>query len=158
MNRWCDCEREAPELAALVRCRFEATGLGFLATLRADGSPRLSGIEPWFVDDDVWLAMMPEARKRDDLTRDPRLALHSASIDKDVVAGDAKLTGSARDVTGAAREPFLALIEERTGDRHDEAAVFRVALREVSFLRPAGDHLEITVWTPGGPARTVDKY
>src|ERR687886_3125309 len=95
MAAWKDVASSAPELAALVRARFEATGLGLLATLRRDGSPRISGIEPLFTDDELWLGMMPESRKADDLLRDPRFALHSATEDKQVTHGDARLSGRA---------------------------------------------------------------
>src|SRR5919199_5659869 len=93
MTSWSDVVSAAPELAALVRARFEATGLGLLATLRRDGSPRISGIEPLFALGELWLGMMPGSRKATDLLRDPRFALHSATVDKQVSAGDAKLAG-----------------------------------------------------------------
>src|ERR687886_2491054 len=95
MPAWKDVASAAPELAALVRARFEATGLGLLATLRRDGSPRISGIEPLFTDDELWLGMMPDSRKATDLVRDARFALHSATVDKQVTQGDAKIGGRA---------------------------------------------------------------
>src|ERR671926_222591 len=95
MPNWKEVAAAAPELAALVRARFEATGLGLLATLRRDGSPRISGIEPLFTDDELWLGMMPDSRKATDLLRDPRFALHSATVDKQVTEGDARLSGQA---------------------------------------------------------------
>src|SRR5690349_13866837 len=93
MATWLEFTEAAPELASRVRGRFEATGLGFLATLRRDGSPRLTGVEPLFALDEVWLGMMPGSRKALDLRRDPRLALHNASTDKEVRDGDARITG-----------------------------------------------------------------
>src|SRR5919205_2769551 len=95
MASWSGVTSAAPELAALVRARFEATGLGLLATLRRDGSPRISGIEPLFTDAELWLGMMPGSRKAADLLRDPRFALHNATVDKQVTHGDAKLSGRA---------------------------------------------------------------
>ncbi len=95
MTTWDEITAAAPELAAKVRARFEATGLGFIATLRKDGSPRISGIEPLFAEGELWLGMMDGSLKAHDLLRDPRLALHSASEDKQVTNGDAKVTGRA---------------------------------------------------------------
>src|SRR5919198_1030257 len=95
MASWSSVTSAAPELAKTVRARFEATGLGLLATLRRDGSPRISGIEPLFTADDLWLGMMPGSRKASDLVRDPRFALHSATVDKQVTQGDAKVGGRA---------------------------------------------------------------
>ena len=92
---WSDVVIAAPELAAAVQARFDAHGLGLLATLRRDGSPRISGIEPLFALGEVWLGMMPESRKALDLLRDPRFALHNATVDKAVTEGDAKLAGRA---------------------------------------------------------------
>jgi hypothetical protein len=69
---WSEVEAAAPELAERVKERFAATGLGLLATLRADGSPRISGIEPLFALDELWLGMMDGSRKATDLLRPPR--------------------------------------------------------------------------------------
>ena len=66
-----------------------------LATLRRDGSPRISGIEVTFADGQLWLGMMPDSRKALDLQRDPRFALHSAPLDADLKDGDAKISGRA---------------------------------------------------------------
>ena len=63
MASWSQVEAAAPELAERVKERFDATGLGLLATLRTDGSPRISGIEPLFALDELWLGMMHGSRK-----------------------------------------------------------------------------------------------
>ena len=81
MASWNDVTTEAPELAKRVQSRFAANKEVVLATLRKDGSPRISGIETMFVLDELWLGMMPESLKALDLQRDPRLALHSAPQD-----------------------------------------------------------------------------
>jgi hypothetical protein len=52
-----------------------------LATVRADGSPRISGLEAKFIEEDLLFGSMPGSRKGADLLRDPRFALHSGSID-----------------------------------------------------------------------------
>lgn len=161
MPSWSDIAAQAPELASAVRRRFESVGLGFLATLRANGSPRLSGIEPLFSDDEVWLAMMTDSRKGADLRRDPRLALHSASADKDVAQGDAKLTGRAHLVEGDDDlERFRRAFATATGDEPPDGPMdlFRIDVTELSFLRPAGDHLVIDWWAEGGPPQSVKRY
>src|SRR4051794_36207099 len=84
MPTWTEVTSAAPELAAVVQGRFDAHGLALLATVRRDGAPRISGIEPLFALDEVWLGMMDHSRKAQDLLRDPRLALHSATVDKQV--------------------------------------------------------------------------
>ena len=102
MASWSEIEAAAPELAARARATFDAHRHKVLATLRRDGSPRISGIEASFTDGELWLGMMPGSRKALDLRRDSRMALHSASVDPpdDPAAwpGDAKLSGRAVDV------------------------------------------------------------
>src|SRR5207248_11650375 len=96
---WNDVRKAAPDLSAAVQRRFDAHIHKTLATLRADGSPRISGQEASFRDGELWLGMMPDSRKAQDLLRDPRLALHSATVDPDMAGGDAKLSGQAAEVT-----------------------------------------------------------
>ena len=64
MSSWGQVVEVAPDLAASVQARFEAYGLALLATLRRDGSPRISGVEPLFAHDDLWIGMMPELAAR----------------------------------------------------------------------------------------------
>ena len=99
MATFADVESEEPEFAARVRAAFDAHAHKFLATLRADGSPRISGIEMDFVAGEPWLAGMPGSVKFTDLRRDPRFALHSGSPEPDAFAADAKLSGRATQVT-----------------------------------------------------------
>lgn len=160
MATWSDVTAAAPDLADKVKARFEATGLAFLATLRRDGSPRITGVEPAFWDGDVWLGMMDRSLKALDLQRDPRLALHAATADKDVKEGDAKLAGRAVEVDDAGKARFLDAFREEGTEPPPPGgfSLFRVEVAEVSFLRPAGDHLSIEIWTEGGGARTVARY
>lgn len=159
MATWSAVETAAPDLARRVRSRFEDHGLGLLATLRRDGSPRISGVEPLFAAD-LWLGMMDRSRKGADLRRDPRLCLHSATADKNVAAGDAKLWGRAVLVSGedeAAR--FRADFAAHTGTQLPPGPMdlFRVEVSQVSFLMPAGDHLDIEWWREGEPVRRVER-
>ena len=159
MPRWDEVVRAAPELAAAVQARFDAHRHKVLGTLRADGSPRLSGIEVTFRDGELWLGMMPDSRKAFDLRRDPRLALHSATVDPDLVDGDARITGSAVEATDAGA--MTALVE---GDaRHEDGApaghVFRVDVTELMLIRigdPA-DHLVIESWHEGRGVERVER-
>ena len=47
---WEDFRRSGPELAALGKERFDGTGLVLIATLRKDGWPRISPVEPLITD------------------------------------------------------------------------------------------------------------
>lgn len=160
MATWTDLTAAAPELADRVRARFEATGLAVLATLRRDGSPRLTGIEVTFRDGDLWLGMMDGSLKALDLRRDPRLALHAATVDKEVKDGDAKVSGRAVEILDEDHKArFLKGIEEETGQAPPGPYhLFRVDVSEASFLRPAGDHLVIESWSDRTGYRSVDRY
>lgn len=149
MARWAEVEAAAPDLAARVRARLEEHGLAFLATLRRDGMPRISGVEPLVFDGDVWIGMMPGSRKVDDVRRDPRIALHGASVDKAVAAGDVKLTGLLTEVTDPdAVARFAAAFRAANGYGPEPPfPVFTVDVLDVTGLRPAGDHLEIVLWS-----------
>jgi hypothetical protein len=161
MVAWGLVEGAAPELAAAVRGRFEAFGLGLVATLRRDGSPRISGVEPLFALDELWLGMMPRSLKALDLIRDGRFSLHSATTDKQVTEGDAKVSGVARRVEDEAtiaafREAFAAATGYPPPDGPFE--LFRAELNEISMLKPAGDHLQIDTWSERGGIKHVDRY
>lgn len=99
MARWGDILAEVPELAAAALAFFDARTHKLLATLRDDGSPRLSGIETTFRDGDLMLGMMWRSPKARDLQRDPRLAIHSGSDDPPDWTGDAKVAGRAEEIT-----------------------------------------------------------
>lgn len=150
---WGDFEGEAPALAAAVLARLTATLHSILGTLRADGAPRLAGLEVHFGEGELWLAMMPDSRKADDLRRDPRFALHSAP-DVEMVDGDAKVGGRAVLVTDAdtiARFAARLPMELPTSGM----ALFRTELTDASLARVEDDFMVIDVWHPGEPLRQV---
>lgn len=161
MASWNEVETEVPDLAGNVRSRFEATGLGLLATLRKDGFPRISGIEPTFILGEVWLGMMDGSLKALDLRRDPRLAVHSATADKEVKEGDARITGRGVELFDG-DEQRLAFVDHLTAQGNTAVGgpfhLFRVDVAEVMMLRPAGDHLVIESWREGRGVRRVDRY
>jgi hypothetical protein len=97
-----------------------------MATLRRDGSPRISGTEVDFKDGDLFLGMMPRAVRALDLRRDGRAALHSATVDTPTAdpssrEGDAKISGRG--------------VEVKDSDRADGAHRFRFDIREVLLTK-----------------------
>jgi hypothetical protein len=161
MTSWDEAAAAAPDLAAGVRARFEATGLGFLATLRADGSPRICGIEASFWEGQVWLGMMPDSRKALDLQRDARCAVHSASVDKEVTEGDARISGRAVEVDDDdVKRRFGAAFAAETGfdpNDHGPFHLFKVDIGELYLLRSGGDHITVEWWTPRGGTKRVER-
>lgn len=151
MTTWNDFASDAPQLAETVRTRFDATGLALLATLRADGSPRLSGVEPFFWDGEVWIGMMPDSRKAADAVRDGRVALHAATIDKEMKAGDAKLGGRLLLVDDEARfREVQEAFKEATGYGPEGTyPLFALDLGEAVFVSLADEQVVIEWWQPG---------
>jgi hypothetical protein len=153
VSTWAGFEREAPDLAAAVHARFSASRHSLLATVRAGGAPRLNGLEVHFGEGELWLAMMPDSRKADDLRRDPRYALHSAP-DVELLEGDAKVSGEAELVTDdetIAR--FVARLPQELPP--SGMALFRGELSEASLARVEGEEMVIDLWHPGQAVRRV---
>jgi hypothetical protein len=142
MSRWADIAAAHPRFAARVRRVFQAHRHKTLATLRRDGSPRISGIEMQFTDGEAVMGMMPGSVKLMDIRRDPRLAVHSGSEeppkDPSAWAGDAKISGVA--------------IERPDPERPGEPSnLFRIDIKEVVLVKvgkPA-DHLVVESWHEG---------
>ena len=157
MARFADVEAEEPEFAARVRAAFDAHAHKFLATLRADGSPRISGIEMQFVGGEPWLAGMPKSAKFTDLRGDPRFALHSGSAEGDAFDGDAKLSGRATELTDPdERKAYGDAAGMAPEDMGFE--LFRVDLDQVVavHLNEERNALVIASWRPGrGLVRTI---
>jgi hypothetical protein len=148
MATWTEFEAAAPALARTVRERLDAHKHKTLATLRRDGSPRISGTETAYADGDLWIGSMWQARKAHDLQRDPRFALHSGSDEPDAWKGDAKLAGVAEEITDPERVRAINGPKAPPGPSH----LFRLDLREVSVVRLTEDRsaLVIDLWTPDG--------
>ena len=155
MSSWSDFESAAPGLAAEVRARLDAHVHKTLATLRRDGSPRISGTETRLADGELWIGSMWQARKARDLRRDPRFALHSGSEDPPGWSGDAKLAGVVEEITEPER------VRELNGEdaAHGPSHLFRLDLHEVSTVGLNGDRsaLVIRVWTPDAGLREIER-
>ena len=146
MVSWMDVANDEPEFArraeqAMTRARHLT-----MATLRADGSPRISGTELEVNDGELWIGSMPNARKALDLLRDPRVAIHGPTIDPPEDpkewAGEAKVAGRAIDVP-----------------QEDESHLFRIEVDEVviTHLNEAGDRLVVESWHPGRGIEVVER-
>lgn len=156
MASFAQLESEEPEFAAQVKAAFDKHGHKILATLRADGSPRVSGIEARFTDGELWLAGMTESVKFVDLRRDPRMALHSGSDEPDAFTADAKVSGRAVEVTDQAELAAFAGAAE-VPEELQPFELFRIDLDQVvlTALSDEKDALVISSWRPGtGLTRT----
>lgn len=107
MASWSEFVADEPRLAAAITALLQQYGpaLGYLATVRADGGPRVHPVSPVITDDGLFCFVV-DSPKRRDLERDGRYALHSfPPEDSD---DEAYLAGRARAVTDPARVDQLA--------------------------------------------------
>jgi hypothetical protein len=152
--RWSQVAAVRPEMAAQVRARFESAAHHVLATLRSDGSPRVSGTEVMFLDGDLAVGSMWMAVKALDLRRDGRFALHSNPGDGSMEGGDAKVSGRAVEILGQRHQQFAV-------DRAPPSPfhLFRLDIAQVvhSSLHPDGDRMVIRSWTPDNGEVTVER-
>jgi len=156
MPTWGEFRESQPDLAAAGRALLYnfGIGLGFLATVRADGGPRVHPICPILTDDHLFGLIVP-GPKLDDLRRDGRFALHSETVPPPNQDDAFYLTGVATEVTDASTweqvaTQFLAERElETRGPDFDRQVLFEfpferclLTLTESRDGLPAGH----TIW------------
>jgi hypothetical protein len=150
MAAWRDVEQAEPEFAARVRRLFDAGSHKTIATLRADGSPRISGIECEFADGELRFGSMPGARKGADLRRDPRFAIHGPTVHPQ--------EGKEADWPGEAKIAGRAVLAGPISEGA-EGELFRADISEIVITRlnPEATLLVIESWTPQRGLRVVER-
>ena len=148
--RWSEFQKSAPDLARLAEERFAQAGVAILGTIRKDGSPRISAIEPLLSQDELLLGMMWRSRKALDLIRDPRCVIHSAITNLEGSDGEVKLYGRAierqeSDDGGWRHQVF----RERWGAGAPEAFhVFTVEIESAAYIAYdiGASQMTVTQW------------
>lgn len=154
MSGWQAIEDAEPEFAGRVHRLFDAGRHKTIATLRADGSPRISGIECEFADGDLRFGSMSGARKGADLQRDPRFALHGPTFHP-VEGQEADWPGEAK-IAGRAVPAGPVLTDE--GDQEDgEMYVADITEVVVTGLDPDATKLVIESWTPDRGLQRIER-
>src|SRR2546430_1499912 len=153
---WSEFEQAEPAFAARVRALFDAGRHKTIATLRADGSPRISGIECEFTDDDLRFGSMTGARKGADLERDPRFALHGPTFHPEEGRerdwpGEAKIAGRAIPAG-----PITADVE---ASEPPDGELFVAEITEVVItgLNADATGLVVESWSPERGLRRVER-
>jgi hypothetical protein len=153
--RWRSIEQAEPDFAGRVRRLFDAGRHKTIATLRKDGSPRISGIECEFTDGDLRFGSMTGAMKGADLGRDPRFALHGPTFHpeegkEDDWPGEAKIAGRAIPAGPVATD-------ERDSQANGE--MFSADIMEVVITGLNDDATKLVVesWTPDRGLRRVER-
>lgn len=154
MVAWKAIEEKEPEFAARARSLFDAGRHKTMATLRADGSPRISGIECEFTDGELRFGSMTGARKGADLERDPRFALHSPTFSPEQGKesewpGEAKIAGRA-----SAAGP----VTSESGEAPDGTMfIADITSVVITGLNPEGTKLVVESWTPDQGLKRVER-
>jgi hypothetical protein len=147
MASWGDFEKAEPQFASRVRALLTSRKHLTMATLRRDGSPRISGTEIELADGQLRIGSMPGAVKALDLRRNPRVAIHGPTNDPPADhpagwAGEAKIAGTATAVdSGSEAHRFLIDIKQAV----------------ITHLNEAGDRLVVESWTPERGLRVVER-
>jgi hypothetical protein len=145
---WRDLEAAAPAIARLGKERLDQTRVALLGTLRKDGSPRISPVEPYLTQGHFLFGAMSWSMKTRDLLRDPRCVLHSAISDPDSGEGELKLYGRAMKVDDQIRDgcPEAWWV----GRPSEAASVFSLNIEQATFISWDTEHGEMTIrrWSP----------
>lgn len=157
--RWQAFERACPELAQLARARFVEDELVLVGSLRGDGWPRISPVEPDFVAGELLLGMMWRSLKALDLLRDSRLVVHSVPSDRLNPRGDVKLYGTATDVHDPRlrreyEEAIFARIDWRPSEPYH---CFAIDVQQAAFVRFEEEAWEVWRWRRGTGLRKEAK-
>lgn len=153
--RWSELEQRQPRLAEVGRRRLIEPGVVLVATIRRDGAPRLSPVEPFLLEGELWLSMMPTSTKAHDLDRDPRVLVHSVIAGRDGGEGEYKIRGTVRDEPDPdLQQRYAAAVAEALGWRPvpGRFRLFAVQIDDITVVRydaATGDQ-SVTRWPEGG--------
>jgi len=138
---WRELERAAPEIVELGGKRLRETRVVLLGTLRSDGSPRISPVEPYLSQGELLFGAMTWSLKARDLLRDARCVVHSAVTDPDAGEGELKIYGRAVVAAGDVRD---ACREGWWHRRPETATVFALAIEQATFVSWDTEGAEMT--------------
>ncbi len=149
---WESFKRAAPELAALGEERFDRTGLVLVGSLRQNGWPRISPVEPLIVEGELYLGMSWRSMKARDLVRDSRCTVHSVVANRDGSEGEFKVYGRATDVLSPERRRVYGeALYAKIGFQPEEGEqyhLFAVDIKSAAFVIIAGGEQRQQVWRP----------
>ena len=157
LPNWRDVELGAPELARLGIARLTSARVALLGTLRRDGSPRISPIEPYLADGQLLIGAMAWTGKAIDLRRDPRYVLHSAVTGPDSGEGELKLYGPTAEAGPDLRAAAVGAWWLPWSP--DKAAVFTLHISQAVFIDWDISHGLMTVhrWSPANGYTTASR-
>jgi hypothetical protein len=155
MVTWRAFERAAAPLASFGRERIDRR-VSFLATVRADGGPRVHPVTPWIADGRLFVRMYPTSPKAADLDRDPRFALHSMMDNDDGIGGEFTVHGRAARVDSPQEiADAYAAIEGPGSDR--KLVLFELEIDEAMATEYEGDETLRRRWRAESEGDRADR-
>lgn len=137
-------------MASLAEERFQRHGLVLAGTLRNDGWPRISPVEPLIVEGLLYLGMSYRSRKALDLLRDPRITVQTTITNKDGTEGEVKLYGHAEDVQSPeTRRTYLEAVQRELGYElsvDEPFHLFAVDVESAAYVVIEGGEQKVRVW------------
>lgn len=151
--KWARFKKASPMLVRRAQKLFKGTELVLLGTIRKDGSPRISPVEPTFCDGELYLGMMWRSLKALDLLRDPRCTVHSAVRDRMGSEGEFKLHGRARNIRDRKRrQRYCQALYKRIGwaPKEPHGHLFAIDVRSAGLFITKGNQRIVKRWRRGG--------
>jgi len=152
---WSDIGNTQPRLARLAQEHLIGPGVVLVATIRRDGTPRLSLVEPYVMAGELWLSMLWQSAKARDLLRDPRILVHSVITSRSGAEGELKVRGSARaENDPAVQRRYADAVAASLGWNPEPGRfhLFAVNISQVTFITydPGGNgDQHVAMWPPG---------
>jgi predicted pyridoxine 5'-phosphate oxidase superfamily flavin-nucleotide-binding protein len=148
--RWAELETGAPDLAAAGREQLEQAAVALIGTLRKDGSPRISCIQPCILDSELYLGMMWRSRKAVDLLRDPRLVVHNAVCTNAGDEHEFSVRGRAVEVNDReVRARYVEAVAERTTWKEPHFHLFSIEIEGAALVKYERGEQYVKVWPQG---------
>ena len=146
-------KRADPELAALGEERIEAIGLVLLGSLRKNGFPGISPVEPLLTMGRLYLGMMWQSRKALDLLCDPRCTVHTTVSDRHGSEGEFKLYGRGLEVRDPEkRRLYGEALYEKIGIKPEEPEfhLFAVDIESAAYAVIRDEEWFRRIWNAAG--------
>ena len=150
-KRWCDLAAARPEMSEAGRALINHFGvpLGYLATVRKDGGPRVHPVCPVIANDGLYVFIGNHSPKVHDLRRDGRYALHSVPIPE--VDDEFYVSGTVARVDDADVRRVVYAAYTETGATTSDDTLFELLLERALHAKygpPPSWPPEYTRWSP----------
>jgi hypothetical protein len=151
---WAEVASRQPRLARLGARLLERPGVVLVVTVRRNGTPRLSPVEPLFWERDLWLSMLWNSHKARDLFRDPRILVHSIVTGRDGALGEYKVRGRAIvESDKEVQRSYAQVVSEQLGWAPEVGHfhLFKTDVADITFIRYDGETGDqfVTRWPEG---------